>query len=236
MLPVLLFSASVWELGKTCFSTGTPSARYLHLAIWERCRWRALCCFAKNVHRFPLLRLLQLLGLEDVQLPLGPAIEAAYEELLNLPLEEGYRSASWDPQPACTIVCMQQPAAAARSERRSPQLAAGQHLHVHVHRFRVRPRCIGPFSEADERVGPAAACSELARLGKEKLLFAARDRLRSVRGRVGMLSPTVQVRVAGLRLAPASAPSSAGQFRVGWLPAGLPAGPPSCQQQRPVSC
>lgn len=39
-----------------------------------------------------------------------------------------------------------------------------------------------------------AICSELARLGKEKLLFAARDRLRGVRGRVGMLSPTVQVR------------------------------------------
>ncbi|KAL4447419.1 hypothetical protein ABPG75_004638 [Micractinium tetrahymenae] len=67
----------------------------------------------------------ELLGLEDVQMPLGPAIEAAYEELLNLPLEEGY--------------------------------------------------------------------SELARLGKEKLLFAARDRLRSVRGRVGLLSPTVQI-------------------------------------------
>ncbi|KAL4427454.1 hypothetical protein ABPG77_000743 [Micractinium sp. CCAP 211/92] len=67
----------------------------------------------------------QLLGLEDVQMPLGPVIEAAYEELLNLPLEDGY--------------------------------------------------------------------SELARLGKEKLLFAARDRLRGVRGRVGMLSPTVQI-------------------------------------------
>lgn len=39
----------------------------------------------------PLL-LLQLLGLEDVQMPLGPVIEAAYEELLNLPLEDGYRS------------------------------------------------------------------------------------------------------------------------------------------------
>lgn len=36
-------------------------------------------------------------------------------------------------------------------------------------------------------------CSELARLGKEKLLFAARDRLHGVRGRTALLSPTVLV-------------------------------------------
>jgi hypothetical protein len=35
--------------------------------------------------------------------------------------------------------------------------------------------------------------SELAHLGKEKLLFAARDRLHSVRGRTTLLSPSVQV-------------------------------------------
>lgn len=63
--------------------------------------------------------------MQDVEVPLGPAIEAAYDDLLNTPLEEGY--------------------------------------------------------------------SELARLGKEKLLFAARDRVRGVRGRVALLSPTVQV-------------------------------------------
>jgi hypothetical protein len=35
--------------------------------------------------------------------------------------------------------------------------------------------------------------SELARLGKEKILFAARERLLGVRGRTALLSPTVQV-------------------------------------------
>lgn len=33
----------------------------------------------------------QLMGLQDVQLPLQPAVEKAYEELINMPLEEGYR-------------------------------------------------------------------------------------------------------------------------------------------------
>ncbi|PSC67041.1 molecular chaperone [Micractinium conductrix] len=68
---------------------------------------------------------LQLLGLEDATLLLGPQIEAAYDDLLNTPLEEGY--------------------------------------------------------------------SELARLGKEKLLFAARERLRAVRGRTALLSASVAV-------------------------------------------
>lgn len=31
------------------------------------------------------------MGLQDVQLPLQPAVEKAYEELMNMPLEEGYR-------------------------------------------------------------------------------------------------------------------------------------------------
>lgn len=35
--------------------------------------------------------------------------------------------------------------------------------------------------------------SELARLGKEKLLFAARDRLHGVRGRTALLTPSVQI-------------------------------------------
>ena len=35
-------------------------------------------------------------------------------------------------------------------------------------------------------------CSELARLGKEKILFAARERLLGVRGRTALLSPTLQ--------------------------------------------
>lgn len=33
----------------------------------------------------------QLMGLQDVQLPLQPAVEKAYEELMNTALEEGYR-------------------------------------------------------------------------------------------------------------------------------------------------
>lgn len=36
-------------------------------------------------------------------------------------------------------------------------------------------------------------CSELARLGKEKLLFAARERLLGVHGRTSLLSPSVLV-------------------------------------------
>lgn len=39
---------------------------------------------------------------------------------------------------------------------------------------------------------PACPRSELARLGKEKILFAARERLLGVRGRTALLSPTVQ--------------------------------------------
>lgn len=40
---------------------------------------------------------------------------------------------------------------------------------------------------------PPRCRSELARVGKEKLLFAARDGLRGVRGRTALLSATVQV-------------------------------------------
>lgn len=40
---------------------------------------------------------------------------------------------------------------------------------------------------------PPHVCSELARLGKEKLLFAARDSLHGVRGRTTLLRPSVQV-------------------------------------------
>lgn len=31
------------------------------------------------------------MGLQDVQLPLHQAVEAAYESLMNMPLEDGYR-------------------------------------------------------------------------------------------------------------------------------------------------
>lgn len=41
----------------------------------------------------------QLLGLEDATLLLGPQIEAAYDDLLNTPLEEGYR---WGSPAACS--------------------------------------------------------------------------------------------------------------------------------------
>ena len=35
--------------------------------------------------------LLQLLGLQGVQLPLQPAVEKAYDDLINTPLEAGFR-------------------------------------------------------------------------------------------------------------------------------------------------
>lgn len=39
----------------------------------------------------PPLPLLQLLGLQGVQLPLQPAVEKAYDDLINTPLEAGFR-------------------------------------------------------------------------------------------------------------------------------------------------
>lgn len=31
------------------------------------------------------------MGLQDVAMPLQPAVESAYDDLMNRPLEEGYR-------------------------------------------------------------------------------------------------------------------------------------------------
>ncbi len=105
----------------------------------------------------------QLMGLQDVQLPLQPAVEKAYEELMNTALEDGYR---W--------------VLRALSCRRHP---------VPPTAFSATPAVMHPHVPAPSSARPG---SELARLGKEKILFAARERLLGVRGRTALLSPSVQ--------------------------------------------
>lgn len=114
----------------------------------------------------------QLLGLCDVKLPLHQAVEGAYEELMNAkPLEEGYR---WG---RCTSVPTALPFGAAPTDSAPNRRASPNPCPPHR---RILP------------LHPPARRSELARLGKEKILKAARDRLlRS--GRTSLLSPTVQV-------------------------------------------
>ena len=122
----------------------------------------------------PAYPCLQLLGLQEVQLPLEAVIKRAYDELMDAPLEEGYR---W-----------------AMEEMDETGVGDGGACSGSVpskHAFPLLPSCT--------QIPCIAAaccpwvCSQLARLGKEKLLYASLESLRGVRGRTSLLRPAVQV-------------------------------------------
>jgi hypothetical protein len=106
---------------------------------------------------------LQLLGLQGVQLPTQPVIEEAYADLMNTPLEEGYR---------CALDSM---ATTFRNRHCCSDCSLFAGLMYFIHTPLLLRR------------------SELARLGKERLLEGARSRLSEVQGRTALLSPNVQV-------------------------------------------
>lgn len=113
----------------------------------------------------------QLMGLQDVQLAQQPAVEEAYTALMEAPLEEGYRCG------AAALWCL------GPADRTSAGLGQGA----------GEPRPLPPTRPIPPHPYQPPLRSELARLGKEKLLFAAREGLREVRGRTSVLEKTLQI-------------------------------------------